>query len=406
MKIRKTHSLIGVFIAITILSLESFKPANNASRPIEVIKPYIEFLKTQHSTAEDYIISLFDKNDVVILCERLHPELTQYDLVLNVCRNPKFIKNVGNVFIEVCTRSQEKSIYQLLHDTEINKSKTKQQILSICKNSSVHPLWTNYNFPYFLNGLDGINKKLDSDKKINLYPSDLPLDWFAMDSTRYSKLEKSFDNRDKTIADYIISKFDSIRNSKGARKKALIIMNYRHAFGNNFSNPNNVKPNNVGRFLFDKYNGKIANVLINTYAMTNAKSDNDVSMTTIQDGKWDASFKKLNIEDKGFDFNNSPFGNDYFDLWPFTKHNFKYADVFNGFVFYKPLDKNKLVDGIPDIIDSSFCKELNRRYQLVKKVTGRDYHVSETLIWSWNKILVKNPLYTDSIKFKINKWIK
>ncbi|HEY5509335.1 MAG TPA: hypothetical protein VIK29_11725, partial [Paludibacter sp.] len=309
MKTRKTHSLVGIFIAITILSLESFKPANTVSRPAEEIKPYIEFLKTQHSTSEDYIISLFDKNDVVILCERFHPELTQYDLILNVCRNPKFIKNVGNIFIEVCTRSQEKNIYQLLHDSEVNESKTKQQILSICKNSSVHPLWENYNFPYLLNGLYGINKKLNTDKKINLYPSDLPLNWFTMDSTRYSKLEKSFDNRDKIMSDYIISKFDSIRSSKGTRKKTLIIMNYRHAFGNSFSYPNNVKPNNVGRFLFDKYNGKIANVLINTYAMTSARSDNDVSTTAIQDGKWDASFKILNIENKGFNFKDSPFGN-------------------------------------------------------------------------------------------------
>jgi hypothetical protein len=75
-------------------------------------------------------------------------------------------------------------------------------------------------------------------------------------------------------------------------------------------------------------------------------------------------------------------------------------------VFYKPLDKNILMEGIPDIIDSSFCKELNRRYQLVKKVTGRDYHISESLIWSWNKIEKKNPFYTDSVRLKIDKWIK
>jgi hypothetical protein len=406
MKTRSTHLLIGIFIAITILLLESFKPVSIAPRPTEEIKPYVEFLETQHATSEDYIISLFDKNDVVILCERLHPELTQYDLVLNVCRNPKFIKNVGNVFIEVCTRSQEKNIYQLLHDSEINESKTKQQILSICKNSSVHPLWSNYNFPYFLNGLSVINKKLAADKKINLYPSDLPLNWFTMDSTKYSELVKLMNNRDKIMADYIISKFDSIRSLKGSRKKALIIMNYRHAFGNNFSYPNNVKPNNVGRFLFDSYNGKVANVLINTYAMTSARSDNDVSMTAIQDGKWDASFKILNIENKGFNFINTPFGNDYFDLWPFTKHNFKYSDVFNGFVFYKSLDKNILVDAIPDIIDSSFCKELIRRYQLLKKMTGRDDHISESSIWSLNKIVEKNPIYSDSIKFEIDKWIK
>jgi hypothetical protein len=406
MKPRKNHLLTGVFVVITILSFESFKLTNSKPQPAQEIKTYVDFLKTQHSTAEDYIISLFDKNDIVILCERTHPELTQYDLILDVCRNPKFINSVGNVFIEVCTRSQEKNIYQLLHERAINDSITKQHIQSICKNSSVYPLWANYNFPYLLNGLYGINKKLSADKKINLYPSDLPLNWFTMDSTRYSELEKSIDNRDKMMADYIISKFDSIRNSKGNRKKALIIMNYRHAFGNNFSYPNNVKPKNVGRFLFEKYTGKISNVLINTYALTSARSDNDISMAAVQDGKWDASFKILNIEDKGFNFKDSPFGNDYFDIWPFTKHNFKYSDVFNGFVFFKSLDQQKLVKGIPDIVDSSFCKELIRRYQLMKDVTGRDTHVSESIIWDFNKIENNNPFYTDSIKYKIDKWIK
>lgn len=31
------------------------------------IKPYLEFLKNEHTSAKDYIINLFEQNDLVIL---------------------------------------------------------------------------------------------------------------------------------------------------------------------------------------------------------------------------------------------------------------------------------------------------------------------------------------------------
>ena len=45
------------------------------------ITKYVNFLETQNTSAKDYVLELFKKFDVVVLCERNHGEMTQYDLI-------------------------------------------------------------------------------------------------------------------------------------------------------------------------------------------------------------------------------------------------------------------------------------------------------------------------------------
>jgi len=396
-------TIIPKFILILIFISASCTKKEKELKPKEEIEPYVEFLKNENTSAKDYIINLFEKKDVVIIGERFHPELTQYELVLDISKDPRFIEKVGNIFIEVCGRNQEKNIDILLKSNNLSNKKIEELVLEINRNSSIHPLWNNLNFSYFLKGLYKINDRLNDNQKINLYPSDVGLDWKKMDSAKYNKFWKSLVYRDKKMADYIINKFDSINLNTSSRKKALVIMNYRHAFGNKFMYPDNEKPNNVGRFLFEKYPKRVANVLLNTLTFG---SDNEKDIIAISDGKWDASFKVLKKDNIGFDFKNSPFGNDYFDLWPFTVHKFNYSDVFNGFVFYKPIEKFKMIEGVKNIVDSSFLPELKRRYKIANKVRGRNYSLTDSIIFKINKEKVNYKFLNDSIRFHINKWIK
>lgn len=371
------------------------------------IEPYVEFLKNENTSAKDYIIKLFEKKDLVIICERIHPELTQYELFLEISKDPRFIKNVGNIFIETCVRNQEEKIDFLLRSENLSNESIDSLIIDINRNCSLHPLWHNYNFSYFLRGLQNVNKELNNNQKINLYPSDVPIDWSKMDTIKYKEFWSTLVvDRDKMMADYIVDKFDSIKLNNANRKKALIIMNYRHAFGNKFMYPDNKKPENVGRYLYEKYPNKIANVLLNTLTLTESRSDTDMDITAISDGKWDASFKVLRKDNIGFDFEDSPFGDDYFDLWIFTEHNFNYSDVFNGFIFYKPIEKFKIIEGVDKIIDSSFLPELKRRYQIVNKVRGTSHSLNDSIIWAINNENENDKVITDSIIFQINKWIE
>jgi hypothetical protein len=274
------------------------------------------------------------------------------------------------------------------------------------RNCSFFPLWDKQNFSYFLNGLYNLNQRLAREKKVNLFPSDMPFEWGTMNEDRLKKFWDSIGTRDSVMASQIIQKFDGIRKSAAKRKKALVIMKYRHAFGHKFEHPVGVKPNNVGRFLFERYGERVANVYVNGYAIMPGSTDRKNVAAAIQNGKSDAAFKALQLTDVGFDFDGSPFGEDQFDIWPF-RQDFKYKDVFDGFVFYEPVDEHLLVVGIPGIIDSAFAPEILRRYALYNQLPVQTTKLTSDLDSIKTLYNVKREFryeMLDSLTAQIQKW--
>ena len=154
-------------------------------------------------------------------------------------------------------------------------------------------------------------------------------------------------------------------------------MNYRHAFSKNLL-PND---SNVATFLFEKYKTKVANVYINSLATINVTEDPNkakifqgLQQIPIQEGKWDASFKILNKENNGFNFKNSPFGKDSFDIWSTTKTNYKYEDIFTGFVYYLPLEKHQMTKGIKNFLMNVDIQEIVNEWNLFNDVLGKKEH--------------------------------
>jgi hypothetical protein len=156
------------------------------------------------------------------------------------------------------------------------------------------------------------------------------------------------------------------------RKKALVIMNYRHAF-NDFPLAGDHKVDNTGRFLFEQFPGKVANILLNTTAIIQGASKEEFIDIPLQAGWWDAAFRVTGETERGFDFSGTPFGKDHFDLWSFRPHKATYQDVFTGLVFYLPLKRHKLMVGIPGLFGGSF-KEI---YAKRMEVTGIKLSVKE-----------------------------
>lgn len=320
-------------------------------------------MQTQRVPARDYIISLFQNHDLVILCERLHTEITQYSLFANIVEDKRFIDSVGNIFIEIGSASQTADIAHLLQADNLSTDSVEESIFHYQRNCSFWPLWSNSNISLFIRRLYRLNQTLSGDKKVNLYPSDIPFDWNHIDTTWLKTFwGRTAALRDSIMAHQIITTFDRISQKPTVRKKALVIMNYRHAFGRRWEYPEGTKPANVGRFLFERYGSRVANVYISELASTQSGD-----LALIQRGKWDAAFEVLSIDNVGFDLEFSPFGNDNFDLWPYKNH-FKYKDVFNGLVFYLPLKKHRIAYGVPGLIDSTFAVEVMRRYRMYKAV--------------------------------------
>jgi hypothetical protein len=179
--------------------------------------------------------------------------------------------------------------------------------------------------------------------------------------------------RDKVIAEQIIEKYREIMNSGSAKKKALVIMNYRHAFPHlDVTMGTQVKRiDNVGGFLMQEFRGKTANVMLNSFRVLAGTTDTRLSWTALQNGKWDAAFALAGNPDTGFDFEGSPFGSDAFDYYPY-QHGYTYNDIFTGFVFYKPLEKHVMQYGIPGVFNEAFREEFTKRHRIKNDQTTKE----------------------------------
>jgi hypothetical protein len=145
---------------------------------------------------------------------------------------------------------------------------------------------------------------------------------------------------------------------------------------------------------------------VNYQSILPGSTDKKAVTSAIQDGKWDAAFKILELTDVGCSFEGSPFGEDPFDIWPFKQH-FKYKDVFDGFVFYKPVDEHLLVVGIPGIIDSAFAPEILRRYALYNQLPVQTTKLTSDLDSIKTLYNVKREFryeMLDSLTAQIQKW--
>lgn len=161
--------ILSVTLLWTVHS--SFAQSNSA------ISPYVSFLNSQTTSAKDYILDLFNTHDIVVICERNHNELTQYDLYLDIIRDNRFIEKVGNVFTEVGTSSLNPGLNSFLHTKNLPAEQQQQQILSFHRNLTWFTFWEKYNYPYFLQNLYTLNNSLPPKRAINLYPCDLPIRW-------------------------------------------------------------------------------------------------------------------------------------------------------------------------------------------------------------------------------------
>ncbi len=308
------------------------------------VQKYVDFLKNNQSDINDYLFKLFEKYDHVILCERHHKEMTQYDMIYDFVTDPRFTDSIGTVFTEIgCAESRD--AYKAFTDTDFTTDEEVEKNLAsfMTKNQSVHLLWPNTNWFNFLKRMYYFNH--DRSKRVNILFSDR--NW--LDRTE-------MDNRDSIMADNIIStlKSDSLH-------KSLIIMNYRHAY---------LTPGNCGYYLSRAFPGKVANVMINFASMSKlAFLTGEEIPIPVQYGKWDVAFEQLGNPDCAFDFEGSPFGEDSFDhfILPWDPVcTLPYKDMFTGFIHYKSPAEQFTSDGYNHILDPENEKQLRIREKALK----------------------------------------
>ena len=344
-----------ILFALLLLTLSCATVSKNTNSNNPELNRYTDFLQSQNTSGKDYIFQLFKKYDIVIICERDHAEVTQYDLILDILKDKRFTKNIKNIYCEVGNSAYNNELNNFLKNPNLTEKEISENILMMQRN--IFPfIWEKATYANLLNGVYFINKNLDLHKKISLYSLDYAVKWETAKSTDIDQILALNDSRDSLMADNFKNLF-----LKSNSKKALIIMNSRHAFLNDFVRKN------FGSYVAKNFQGKVANVFLNTISFTSTKvSDTNVPESAIsspQNGKWEASFITLGKDNIGFNFKDSPFGKDSFDMLP-IENSFTYSDMFNGFIYYKPLPEWKRIIGLENLIDKNFEAEALRRFQI------------------------------------------
>lgn len=324
------------------------------------VSPYRAFVKTQHQSAKEYLLGLFDRHDVVIICERFHGELTQYDLLGELIADRRFYSRVGDVFMEIGLSSLQDSMDALMTARHLDTVTLQARLMYLQRHCSMWPLWANANYFNFLKKVYAVNQSLPLNQGIRIHPSDVPFSWEHADSAAMLQLRQMMGIRDSLIAGQVITGWDQVRKGTGTRKKILVILNYRHAFNRGFPIPGSSRIlHNSAYWIFQHDSSRVANVLLNTIGL-----DNQESPYLIQEGRWDAAMKGVGKQGMGFNFPGSPFGKDSLDIWTMPSP-FHYQDVFSGYVYYRPFEEHRTMEGIRGYIDPLFREEVVRRIQLI-----------------------------------------
>ena len=303
------------------------------------VRKYADFIVKGAKDPVDYLFSLFTKYDIVVISERMHPEYSQYEFIFKVLKDKRFSDNVGNIFTECGSVSYQDSLdhYLLSHfenEDALNRATARLQVNS----SAIWPLWNNTNLYDMFKTVNEVNQALPDSNKIHWYFTDLPVNWkTATHETHISGYTNP--KRDSLMAVRVIETYKKVLSHE-KRSKALVIMNTYHGYGL-APNGRNCFGSTTG-YIMKALPGKVANVMMNTESMQYLWA-----FIPVQKGKWDAAFRLLGNPAAGFSFAGSPFGEDHFDARFAQIRGLNYKDVFTGFIFHTPLDKQFCKNDFP-----------------------------------------------------------
>ena len=370
---------------------------------------YTDFLNQEHQSPKEYLLGLFEHNDIVILGERDHRDTTQYDLILDVIGDERFIKNVGHVYTEVGVTNRTDWANEVLMKDYPNEQEFETALVELYRELDFNPLWETYNMYKYLKGVYAINKNLQADEKITIGLTDQAFEWKEMNSEKLEEFHKELGStsyyRDSIMAHNFLELYEH-QEPKNGKKKALLIQNRPHAC-NLMVDYNGHKEKRVGYYVKEKYPNKTKIVVFNWYkwvpsSWSNKSWGGEHIIELTDDGKWDASFHLANYKSVAFDIENTPFGTTEFDYN--YKQGIRFQDVIDGLIFYKPFYEFTCTVGIPNIINETFAVEIMRRE---KVIMGEDYKTSvEGLMDYYNDVRTVECTDLERLKQQMEKWLK
>jgi len=226
-------------IATTFLIVLGFCTAVLAQTlPNDSIKPYVDFLNSKtFLSPKEYVLKSFEDKDIVVLCERVHAEIKQYEMIVDILKDERF---TGNIYTEVGVFNAGNEINEFLLEENLSDGEIKEHLLKILRNLDMFSLWPNYNFYYLLENIYLINQQRGLTEKIKLIPLDVVFSWDSIKCDEqynmfYEMLEPQNNlppviDRNAIMAKHFIRKYYMEKYYNPNKQKALVIMNTYHAY--------------------------------------------------------------------------------------------------------------------------------------------------------------------------------
>jgi len=401
-------------VTTILISLGFCSAVLTQTLPNDSIKPYVDFLSGKtFLSPKEYVLKSFEEKDIVVLCERLHPEFKQYEMIVEIIKDNRF---TGNVYTEVGVFNSGQQINEFLLKENLTEIEIKEHLLAIFKILDMFSLWPNYNYYYLLESIYQINQQRPLNEKIQLFPLDVMFSWDSIKCDEQYNMfldmmepQNNFPpmiDRNTIMAQYFIRKYDQEKYSNPNKKKALVIMNTYHGYTRTPEYlPHPTEPNtySTAEYIYKTFPNSTKGILIN--GISN-------SWELVANGKWDAAFKFTGNKNVAFDLKDTPFGKTKFDMYNFGGNSYKTVNfeyIFDGMVFYEPIDSFEVVVGIPGIFDDkAFVTEFYRRTSLEERITIEEAMSSKEVnqfIEDWN--VKKVNIIDDLDKFNkvIDKWM-
>jgi len=385
-------------------------------QPADSIVAFVEFLKGgTFLSAKEYVLKSFEDKDIVVLSERHHAEFKQYELIIDILGDPRF---KGNIYTEVGVMNTGKQINELLKKEGLKADEVDAEIRNIFKNLDMFSLWPNYNYYYLISSVYTINQGRKAAEKIFIYPLDLIFSWDSLECAGQYKMFMDMMepqnnmppviDRNEIMAKHFISVYEDEKYSNPNKSKALVIMNTYHGYTRipaYLPKPTEPRNYSTAEYIYKTYPQKTKGILINGYIFW-------PNRRPVAGGKWDAAFRLTGKKDMGFDIKGSPFGATTFDMYNFGGSDYKTVNfefIFDGMVFYKPIEEFELQVGIPGLFnDPAFVQEYYRRVALEENMSPEQAKTSSAVnedIKKFNVLNTSGIKEIDQIRPMIDRWI-
>ena len=400
-----------LFITAMLFSTASVFAQGGTIIKNDSIKPYIHFLENNtFLSAKEYILSKFDTYDIVVLSERHHWDITQYEVILDVIKDERF---KGYVYTEVGVSNMAERLNNFLLNSTFTEEEKERELLSIYRDIDYDVCWENYSYYQLLSEVYEINKNRKKEDKILIFPTDVAFDWNDFTTSEsyalFIKLisaENNGINRESIMGHNFVNFYEAIKYDNPEKKKALVIQNSHHGYTRKPPYWSEPLIHTTGEYIYKSYPDKTFGIYINFLRIPGEW--NKLS----NDGIIDAAFEYTKIDNIGFDLKDTPIGNTKFDLYRFGwGYNINFDYIFDGMIFYKPLKEFVLKRGIPNIYPKEYEKQFFYRIAINENQTLEEAMNDEENIEYLKKIntSVEKPLdkeTLEAISAQIKKWIE